>query len=129
MFELYIFSRRRHCSVDWNNMFEKRQIRVNFVNYYRPFQERHAISCTHVNTGIKAVRSMINCTTKIKLLTTHFYYVTACVWSRYVPILMVLLNRWLLLIIKLKLVHKYFDSENCWFYIKNVFCSVQFTSI
>ena len=43
----------------------------------------------------------------MKLLTTRFYYISACVWSSYVLVLMLLLNRWLLLVIKFKL-HSYF---------------------
>ena len=67
---------------------------------------------------------------QIILLTTCFYYTSACVWSRCLPIVMLLLNRWLLFIIKLKLVHKYFDSKSYWFYIKikQIFFSIQFTS-
>ena len=39
----------------------------------------------------------------IKLLTTHIYFIIARVWSRNVSILILLLDRWLSLIIKLKL--------------------------
>ena len=40
---------------------------------------------------------------QIKPLIARFYYIIACVWSRYVPILMLLSGRQLWLIIKLKL--------------------------
>ena len=39
---------------------------------------------------------------QIKLLTTTFYSLIACVWSRYVPILTLLLYRHLSVTIKLK---------------------------
>ena len=51
-----------------------------------------AQACTHTCT--KAFTSLINCTCK-----SNF----ACVWSRYMPLIMLILNRWLLLNVKLKL--------------------------
>ena len=70
------------------------------INIIRLFQERHAMAhaCTH--THAKALRSMMNYTS---YTTSHFYYIITCVWSRCVPIFMLLRNRWLSLIIKLKL--------------------------
>ena len=54
---------------------------------------------------------------QIKLLTKLFYYLIACVWSRYLTILMLLLHshNWLL---NWSYVNKYFDSESYWFYIE-----------
>ena len=57
---------------------------------------------THAHTCTKAFRSYKS-HMNIKLLTTRFYIITACVGSIYGPLLMLILNRWLLLIIKLKL--------------------------
>ena len=45
---------------------------------------------------------------QIKRFTTCLYYVSACVWSRYLPILMLPLNRQLLLIINLNLCSQVF---------------------
>ena len=66
---------------------------------YRPFQKRHAIACAHTHTRTTCDKSHV----QIKLLTTRLHYITASVWSRCVPILMLTLNWHLSLIIKLKL--------------------------
>ena len=54
---------------------------------------------------------------QINLLTKLFYYLIACVWSRYLTILMLLLHRQPLLL-NWSYVNKYFDSESYWFYIE-----------
>ena len=68
---------------------------------YRPFQKRHAIA-PHTHTYTKAFRSAINCTCKSNFLL-HIYYLIACIWSRYVSVLILLQCRHLSLIMKLKL--------------------------
>ena len=62
---------------------------------------RGVLSRVHIPT--QAFGSVINRTCGSNLLTTRFSYIIACVWSRYVSILMLPLNRPLSLIIKLKL--------------------------
>ena len=52
-------------------------------------------------------------------MTTHFYCIIVCFWSRYISILMLLLHRQPLLIIKLK--WRWWllkTTENYWFYIE-----------
>ena len=94
--------------------------------YHRHFQERHAITRAGTQTHTKAFRSVINLMCKSNFWLC-FYCITACVWLKYVPMLMLLLNRWLSLIIKLKL-------SVFWFWkllilYRKIFFSVQFTSI
>ena len=55
---------------------------------------------------------------QIKLLTICFYCIIACVLSRYVPILMLLLNGRLPLVLNWSYVNKDLDSESYWFCIK-----------
>ena len=71
---------------------------------FRPFQERHAIAHAHAhNTCAKVFRSAINWTCKSNFWL-HFFLLHNCqCLIRYVSILVLILNRQLLLIIKLKL--------------------------
>ena len=68
-----------------------------------PFR-RGELSHAQVPTRAKVFRRVKNRTRKqIKVLTTHFYRIIACIWSSYELILMSLLSKWLSLIIKSKL--------------------------
>ena len=97
----------------------------------RSFQERHVIAWALTHKCTEELRSVINCMHKSNFwLYACFYYLTACVWSRHVPILMLfhtnshyLLEVTLISILILKAID--------WFYkeIKMVFFSGQFTSI
>ena len=51
----------------------------------RPSQERRAIACARAHTRKKVFRRVINRTRKLNL-TTRFYYIIACVESRYVAL-------------------------------------------
>ena len=73
-----------------------------FLRLFRPFQAWRTIARAHSHALAKAFRSVINHTHKSNFWL-RFYYLIACVWSRYVPILMLVLYRLLSLIIKLKL--------------------------
>ena len=68
----------------------------------RPFQERRAIACGHAHTHAEAFRSVSNCMCKSNFWLHLFYYKIVCLWSTYMPILMLSLNKGLSLIIKLK---------------------------
>ena len=77
----------------------------------RPFQERRAIACGHAHTHTEAFRSVSNCMCKSNFWLHLFYYKIVCLWSTYMPILMLSLNKGLSLIIKLK-----FWSQVFWFW-------------
>lgn len=66
-------------------------------------------TCPHMG---KSIQKCDKSHTQVKPLTTCFYCITAYVWSIYVPIPMLLLNRQLSLIIKLKLC----SEEVFWFW-------------
>ena len=113
-FQVGIFrSKKQHCNVNHKIVVQQLSWKQEVC-----FQQRCAIACG------KTFRSVIFWTSKSNFCT--FLH-----WSRYVPILMLLLNRRFPLIIKLKLIYKYLHSVSYWFYIeiKKVFFSVQFTSV
>ena len=70
-----------------------------FPYVIRPFQERCAIACAHIHTCTKMFKSVINGTCKLNFWP-HIFTTWFPIWSRYLPIHMLLLNRqnchWLL---------------------------------
>ena len=106
----FLLRKEKVCSLTTSlflNLFEgnNKKLVVNLFNIFYTFQkkmdihdlvsqtqERCAIPCTCTYTNAKAFRSAINRTCK-----------SNCVWSRYVPNVMLLLNRRLSLITRLKL--------------------------
>ena len=73
------------------------------LDFFRPFQQRHAIAGACAHTYAKVFWTVINPMCISNFWLHVFNYIIACVWSNYVLILMLLLNIQLLLIIKLKL--------------------------
>ena len=73
------------------------------LGFFRPFQQRCAITDACAHTYAKVFWTVINPMCISNFWLHVFNYIIAGVWSKYVLILMLLLNIQLLLIIKLKL--------------------------
>ena len=83
----------------------------------------HGQASTHAQKHLKCDKLHM----QIKLLSSSFYYIIACVWCVYSLVTINCCN----CLLNWSNVYKYFDSVSYWFCIeiKKVFLSVQFTSI